>query len=104
MGRSTHGHNLRAGARGGKESLAAPNAQRIGPSVGQNRSCRQAQPGDLRTLQSPDGSSRLLRVMHLTKQEQLVLCAVIGLLLVGWVVKTWRTAHPPPPAVEQVKD
>jgi hypothetical protein len=41
---------------------------------------------------------------HLTKQEQLVLCAVIGLLLVGWVVKTWRTANPPPLAVEQVKD
>ena len=41
---------------------------------------------------------------HLTKQEQLVLCAILGLLLVGWAVKTWRTANPPPPAVEQVKD
>ena len=41
---------------------------------------------------------------HLTKQEQLVLCAIIGLLLVGWAVKTWRTANPPAPAVEQMKD
>ncbi|MCB1128216.1 MAG: hypothetical protein KDM81_17110 [Verrucomicrobiae bacterium] len=32
---------------------------------------------------------------RLTKQEQLVLCCVIGLLLVGWAVKAWRTAHPP---------
>lgn len=30
----------------------------------------------------------------LTKQEQLVLCLVLGLLLVGWAVKTYRTAHP----------
>ena len=43
-------------------------------------------------------------MMHLTKQEQLVLCVIIGLLLVGWAVKTWRTAHPPPLAAEQVKD
>jgi hypothetical protein len=34
-------------------------------------------------------------VNHLTKQEQLVLCIVIGLLLVGWSVKTYRQAHPP---------
>jgi hypothetical protein len=31
----------------------------------------------------------------LTKQEQLVLCLVLGLLLVGWAVKTYRAAHPP---------
>jgi hypothetical protein len=30
----------------------------------------------------------------LTKQEQLVLCLVLGLLLLGWAVKTYRTAHP----------
>ena len=30
----------------------------------------------------------------LTKQEQLVLCIVLGLLLTGWAVKTYRTAHP----------
>ncbi len=30
----------------------------------------------------------------LTKQEQLVLCLVLGLLLMGWAVKTYRTAHP----------
>jgi hypothetical protein len=30
----------------------------------------------------------------LTKQEQLVLCVVLGLLLLGWAVKTYRAAHP----------
>jgi len=34
-------------------------------------------------------------VKFLTKQEQLVLCLVFGLLLVGWAVKTWRAAHEP---------
>jgi hypothetical protein len=43
-------------------------------------------------------------VVHLTKQEQTVLCVIIGLLLVGWAVQTWRTAHPPAPAMDQVKD
>jgi hypothetical protein len=33
-------------------------------------------------------------VNRLTKQEQLVLCVVLGLLLTGWAVKTYRTAHP----------
>jgi hypothetical protein len=37
-------------------------------------------------------------VKGLTKQEQLVLCIVVGLLLTGWAVKTWRAAHPPPAA------
>ena len=31
----------------------------------------------------------------LTKQEQMVLCLIVVLLLTGWAVKTWRTAHPP---------
>jgi hypothetical protein len=36
---------------------------------------------------------------HLTRQEQFVLVIVLGLLLTGWAVKTWREAHPPmPPA------
>jgi hypothetical protein len=34
-------------------------------------------------------------VSRLTKQEQLVLCLVFGLLLTGWAVKAYRTAHPP---------
>jgi len=34
-------------------------------------------------------------VNALTKQEQLVLCVVLGLLLMGWAVKTYRTAYPP---------
>jgi hypothetical protein len=34
-------------------------------------------------------------VNFLTKQEQMVLCLIFVLLLTGWAVKTWRTAHPP---------
>ena len=34
-------------------------------------------------------------VNRLTKQEQLVLCIVLGLLLTGWAVKTYRASHPP---------
>jgi hypothetical protein len=34
-------------------------------------------------------------MIHLTKHEQLVLCVILGLLLTGWAVKSWRTAHPP---------
>jgi len=41
---------------------------------------------------------------HLTKQEQMFLIVVLGLLLTGWAVKTYRTAHPPAPvAIEPVK-
>ena len=36
----------------------------------------------------------LVPVNRLTKQEQLVLCIVLGLLLTGWAVKTYRAAHP----------
>ncbi len=39
-------------------------------------------------------STILLRVNRLTKQEQMVLCLVLALLLTGWAVKTWRTARP----------
>jgi hypothetical protein len=34
-------------------------------------------------------------VNRLTKQEQLFLIVVLGLLLTGWAVKAYRTAHPP---------
>jgi hypothetical protein len=45
----------------------------------------------------------IIRVKSLTKQEQLFLCIVLGLLLTGWTVKTWRAAHPPPAAVQPAK-
>ncbi len=35
----------------------------------------------------------------LTSQEKWVLCLVLGLLLIGWAVKTYRAAHPAAPAV-----
>ena len=42
-------------------------------------------------------------VNRLTKQEQLVLCIVLGLLLTGLAVKTYRTAHPTPVATQQAR-
>jgi len=33
-------------------------------------------------------------VKFLTRQEQLFLAVVLGLLLTGWLVKWYRTAHP----------
>jgi hypothetical protein len=42
-------------------------------------------------------------VNRLTKQEQFVLIVVLGLLLSGWAVKTWRTAHPAPVPAELLK-
>jgi hypothetical protein len=45
----------------------------------------------------------IIRVNRLTKQEQLVLCIVLGLLLTGWAVKTYRTAHPPAATNQQAK-
>ena len=32
---------------------------------------------------------------YLTKQERFVLCLILALLLTGWAVKTYRTAHAP---------
>jgi len=34
-------------------------------------------------------------MLNLTKQQQTFLCVVLLLLLTGWAVKAWRTAHPP---------
>lgn len=36
----------------------------------------------------------IIRMNWLTKQEQLVLCAIIGLLLTGLAVKYYRGEHP----------
>jgi len=36
-------------------------------------------------------------VLKLTRQEQMVLSVVLGLLLVGWAVKAWRLANPDVP-------
>jgi len=48
-------------------------------------------------------SPYILIVNRLTKQEQLVLCIILGLLLTGWAVKSLRAAHPPRQAAEQAK-
>ncbi len=39
----------------------------------------------------------------LTRQEQLVLCVIIGLLLAGLLVKYYRAAHPAPVASQSEK-
>ena len=54
------------------------------------------------------GTRYLKGVNRLTKQEQFVLCVVLGLLLTGLAVKVYRQAHPPAEvgaglAAEQVK-
>ncbi|MGC9942458.1 MAG: hypothetical protein ABSE48_11520 [Verrucomicrobiota bacterium] len=41
---------------------------------------------------------------YLTKQEQLVLCIVLGLLLTGWAVKAYRAAHPQMATVQAAKN
>jgi len=40
---------------------------------------------------------------RLTRQEQIVLCIVLGLLLTGWAVKWYRAAHLPPAVVQSAK-
>jgi len=42
-------------------------------------------------------------VDRLTKQEQLVLCVVLGLLLTGWAVKVYRATHGTAVVSEQAK-
>jgi hypothetical protein len=41
------------------------------------------------------GGGYISAVQRLTRQEQFVLCLVVALLLTGWAVKAYRTAHPP---------
>ena len=42
-----------------------------------------------------------LKMKNLTKQEQFVLCLIILLLLTGWAVRVYRTAHAPMTASTQ---
>jgi hypothetical protein len=42
-------------------------------------------------------------VNRLTKQEQLFLIIVLGLLLTGMAVKSYRTAHPAAATVQEAK-
>ncbi len=40
------------------------------------------------------GLEYIKAMLNLTKQQQLVICTVVLLLLLGWTVKAWRAAHP----------
>jgi hypothetical protein len=42
-------------------------------------------------------------VNRLTKQELLFLVIVLGLLLTGWMVKAYRTAHPATRTIQEAK-
>jgi hypothetical protein len=41
-------------------------------------------------------------MLRLTQQEQKVLIVLVFLLLLGLAVKSWKTAHPPPPAANHL--
>jgi len=45
----------------------------------------------------------IFTVSYLTRREQLVLCVILGLLLMGWTVKAYRKAHPPTQTMDQIK-
>lgn len=38
-----------------------------------------------------------IAMFNLTRQQQLFLCSVLLLLVVGWTVRAWRLSHPPEP-------
>jgi len=57
--------------------------------------------GSKNAIEAPTSSLYTAPVFRLTKREQVVLCAVFVLLLVGWSVRAFRIAHPSPPVVEQ---
>jgi hypothetical protein len=37
-------------------------------------------------------------MLHFTRQQQLVLCVALFLMLTGWAVKAWRLSQRPAPA------
>ena len=41
------------------------------------------------------------KMRNLTRQEQFVLCLILLLLLTGWAVKVYRTAHAPMAPITQ---
>ena len=55
------------------------------------------------TVAGGDAVGYLGAVSHLTKQEQLVLCVVVVLLVSGWMVRAYRQAHPKLVPVETAK-
>jgi hypothetical protein len=54
-------------------------------------------------LAEPPASDYIMVVNFLTKQEQMFLIVVLGLLLTGWTVKWYRTAHPTSSPTELVQ-
>jgi hypothetical protein len=40
---------------------------------------------------------------RLTRREQLVVCIILGLLLTGWAVKTYRQSRPPERVARELK-
>ncbi len=48
--------------------------------------------------------SYIIRMNWLTKQEQFIICIVIGLLATGLTVKYYRAAHPATTSSQPVKN
>jgi hypothetical protein len=44
-------------------------------------------------------AERWRNVKYLTKQEQIVLCLILALVLMGWAVKSYRTTRRAAPTV-----
>lgn len=43
-------------------------------------------------------------MLHFTRQQQLVLCVALFLLLMGWAVKAWRLSQRPAPVVSALSE
>jgi hypothetical protein len=44
-----------------------------------------------------------IAMLNLTRQQRIVMSAAILLLVLGWTVKAWRTAHPSRPEPASVR-
>ena len=77
------------------EALEAVVAGR-GPSEGQKPPKKLiVHPALLGKIVASISVEKLGAMFNLTRQQQLFLCVLLLLLLTGWAVKAWRTAHPP---------
>ena len=81
----------------------APALWRPVQSAGNSRGFCEVRPAATELLLIGPIYASLTTVNRLTRREQMVLIIVVGLLLVGWAVKSYRVAHPPRYAVEPAK-
>jgi hypothetical protein len=96
--RSTTGHRIRLRqGYGGTGARKTPPAAAFQPAA-TLKHCLPAVP------LAENGLSRYIAVVnHLTKQEQLVIWIVLGLLVTGGLVKIYRATHPAAAAIQTAK-